>query len=65
MMAGPNLERTKQLAEVVQVPVIASGGVSTIADVKKLAGTKVGAAIIGMALYEGKLNLAEAIEAAK
>jgi phosphoribosylformimino-5-aminoimidazole carboxamide ribotide isomerase len=64
MMAGPNLERTKTLAEMVRIPVIASGGVSAISDIKKLAGTGVEAVIIGRALYEGTLNLAEAIEAA-
>jgi phosphoribosylformimino-5-aminoimidazole carboxamide ribotide isomerase len=64
MMAGPNLERTKMLAEAVRVPVIASGGVREIADIKKLAKLGVEAVIIGRALYEGTLNLAEAIEAA-
>jgi phosphoribosylformimino-5-aminoimidazole carboxamide ribotide isomerase len=65
MMAGPNLERTQMLAKAVQVPVIASGGVSKISDIKKLAETGVEAIIIGRALYEGVLNLTEAIEAAK
>ncbi len=64
MMKGPNLERTKTLAEAVQIPVIASGGVSTISDIKKLSETGVEAVIIGRALYEGTLSLAEAIEAA-
>jgi phosphoribosylformimino-5-aminoimidazole carboxamide ribotide isomerase len=65
MMAGPNLKRTKALAEAVRIPVIASGGVSKIADIKKLAETSVEAVIIGRALYEGTLNLSEAINAAK
>ena len=65
MMTGPNLERTKTLAEAVGVPVIASGGVSTVSDVRKLSETGVEAVIIGRALYEGKLNLSDAIEAAK
>lgn len=65
MMAGPNLEQTKTLAETVRIPVIASGGVSTISDVRKLSETGVEAVIIGRALYEGTLNLAEAIKAAK
>lgn len=65
MMAGPNLERTKTLAETVRIPVIASGGVSTISDIKKLSGTGVEAVIIGRALYEGTLNLTDAIEVAK
>jgi phosphoribosylformimino-5-aminoimidazole carboxamide ribotide isomerase len=64
MMKGPNIKRTKALAATVRVPVIASGGVSKIGDIKKLAKSGVEAIIIGRALYEGKLNLAEAIEAA-
>jgi phosphoribosylformimino-5-aminoimidazole carboxamide ribotide isomerase len=65
MLAGPNLERTKTLVQAVQLPVIASGGVSRIDDIKKLAELGVEAAIIGRALYEGTLNLADAINAAK
>jgi len=64
MMAGPNLERTKQVAEAVDIPVIASGGITEIADIKKLTETGVEAAIIGRALYEGTLKLADAINAA-
>ncbi|MHC4575235.1 MAG: 1-(5-phosphoribosyl)-5-[(5-phosphoribosylamino)methylideneamino]imidazole-4-carboxamide isomerase [Planctomycetota bacterium] len=63
MMTGPNLERTKELAEAVDLPVIASGGVKDIADVKKLAGLGVEAVVVGRSLYEGTLNLADAIEA--
>jgi phosphoribosylformimino-5-aminoimidazole carboxamide ribotide isomerase len=65
MMAGPNIERTKALAAAVGVPVVASGGVSAISDIRKLAKTGVEAVIIGRALYEGALNLAEAIKAAR
>lgn len=66
MLAGPNIERTKALAEAVNVPVIAAGGVTTIEDIKKLAETKViSAAIVGRALYEGTMNLAEAINLCK
>ena len=65
MMAGPNLERTKEIVQAVQLPVIASGGISQIADIKKLAELGVEAAIIGRALYEGTLNLSDAINAAK
>jgi len=64
MMAGPNLERTKTLIEAVDVPVIASGGVSTVNDIKKLADIGTNAVIIGRALYEGTLKLSDAIEAA-
>jgi len=65
MMTGPNFEQTKALVEAVDVPVIASGGVNTIEDIKKLAEFNPEAAIIGRSLYEGALKLADAIEAAK
>ncbi|GAH79784.1 unnamed protein product, partial [marine sediment metagenome] len=65
MMAGPNLERTKALVQAVEVPVIASGGVREISDIKKLAELAVEAVIIGRSLYEGTLNLSDAINAAK
>jgi len=65
MMTGPNFERTKALVEAVNVPVIASGGVNTIEDIKQLAQFNPEAAIIGRSLYEGTLKLADAIQAAK
>ncbi len=66
MMAGPNLERTKQIADIVNVPVIASGGVNSIEDIKKLIQSgNIKAAIIGRALYEGTLSLTDAIKAAE
>ncbi|UCC98231.1 MAG: 1-(5-phosphoribosyl)-5-[(5-phosphoribosylamino)methylideneamino]imidazole-4-carboxamide isomerase [Phycisphaerales bacterium] len=65
MMTGPNFERTKALVEAVDVPVVASGGVNTIEDIKKLAEFNPEAAIIGRSLYEGTLKLTDAIEAAK
>jgi phosphoribosylformimino-5-aminoimidazole carboxamide ribotide isomerase len=65
MMTGPNFERTKALVEAVDVPVVASGGVNSIEDIKKLAEFGPEAVIIGRSLYEGKLKLADAINAAK
>jgi phosphoribosylformimino-5-aminoimidazole carboxamide ribotide isomerase len=64
MMSGPNFERTKVLVQAVNLPVIASGGVREVEDVKKLAELGVEAAIIGRSLYEGTLKLADAIKAA-
>jgi phosphoribosylformimino-5-aminoimidazole carboxamide ribotide isomerase len=66
MMAGPNFERTKAVADAVDVPVIAAGGVREKDDIiklKELGGIE--AVIVGRALYEGTLDLAEAINAAK
>lgn len=66
MMAGPNLERTKALADAVQIPVVASGGVREVADIEKLIELGgIEAAIIGRALYEKTLKLSDAIEATR
>jgi phosphoribosylformimino-5-aminoimidazole carboxamide ribotide isomerase len=61
MMAGANIERTKTLVDTVDVPVIASGGISSIGDIRELAKIGVEGTIIGRSLYEGT---PEAIKAA-
>ena len=62
-MAGPNVAATAALARAVAVPVIASGGVSSMADLRALkeSGAPLDGAISGRALYEGRLDLAEAV----
>ena len=61
-MQGPNVAATAALARAVSVPVIASGGVSRIADLTALRETGVIAgAISGRALYDGAIDLAEAL----
>ncbi|MCP3900435.1 MAG: 1-(5-phosphoribosyl)-5-[(5-phosphoribosylamino)methylideneamino]imidazole-4-carboxamide isomerase [Desulfobacteraceae bacterium] len=63
MQTGPNIEATNELAQAVNIPVIASGGVSTIEDIKDLIKYKeIFGVITGRALYEGKLDLKEAIK---
>jgi phosphoribosylformimino-5-aminoimidazole carboxamide ribotide isomerase len=63
-MAGPNIEATAALARAVSIPVIASGGVSRLSDLTALRDTGVIAgAISGRALYDGALDLAEALKA--
>jgi len=64
MLAGPNVAAMREMAAAVDLPVIASGGVTSSEDVKQLAGTGVAGCIIGRALYEGKLELADALAAA-
>ena len=65
-MGGPNIEATKALARAVTIPVIASGGVSSLADLILLRNTGVIAgAISGRALYDGAIDLAEALKALK
>ena len=62
MMLGPNVEATAQLAKVSPFLVIASGGVTTVEDVRQLKdAATIDGAIIGRALYEGTIDLAEAI----
>ena len=62
-MKGPNVEATASLAGGVSTPVIASGGVSSLADLQALrdCGTVLDGVISGKALYDGALDLAEAI----
>ena len=61
-MAGPNVAATEALARAVSIPVIASGGVSSLDDLRALKATGVIAgAISGRALYDGAINLAEAL----
>ena len=63
MMNGVNVEATLELARSVTIPIIASGGVSSMADIKALCaveGEGIMGAIIGRALYEGTIDLAEA-----
>ena len=64
MLDGPNLEAMAEMAEASTVPVIASGGVTTIEDVKALLALPLGGIIIGRSLYEGRLDLAEAVRLA-
>ena len=65
MMAGPNLQAMGEMHRAVDVPVVASGGVTTAVDVENLARVGVAGCIIGRSLYEGKLTLAEAASAAE
>ena len=61
-MAGPNIPATEALARAVEVPVIASGGVSSMDDLRALQATKViSGAISGRALYDGAIDLGEAL----
>ena len=63
-MQGPNVQATADLAHAVSIPVIASGGVSSIADLQALksCGAPLNGAISGRALYDGAIDLGEALK---
>ena len=56
MLAGPNVAAMAEMQAAVDVPVIASGGVTTADDVARLAAAGLAGCIIGRALYEGTLD---------
>lgn len=68
MLQGPNLEATQALAKAVSIPVIASGGVSSLDDIRNLMAIEssgVTGVITGKAVYTGAIRLAEAISLTK
>ena len=63
MMTGVNVESTVKLAQAVNIPIIASGGITNIDDIRALCAVQdegISGAITGRAIYEGTLNFAEA-----
>jgi len=64
MLQGPNFDAMAQMNAAVDVDVIASGGVTTADDVRRLAALGLAGCIVGRALYEGTLTLAAALAAA-
>lgn len=64
MLDGPSFSALAEMAKAVSIPVIASGGVTTLEDIRQLAKLPLAGCIIGRALYEGRLNLSEVIQAA-
>ena len=64
-MMGTNHDLYRELSEKTDMQVVASGGVSSLEDVKRLRARGLYGAIIGKAYYEGAIDLAQAIEVAK
>lgn len=64
MLQGPNYEQTRKLAEAGKVPVIASGGVGSIEHIRKLKALPLWGVIVGRSLYEGAVDLREALREA-
>lgn len=65
MLKGPNLEATTALADAVSIPVIASGGFASIEDIRALLtprAEKLAGAILGRALYDGRIDAAAALQ---
>lgn len=62
MLKGPNLAATRALAERLEAPVIASGGVGSLRDLERLAELPIAGCIVGRALYEGRFRLRDARE---
>lgn len=68
MQSGPNIEETRKLAEAIDIPVVASGGVATIKDIQNLLPLEavgVIGVITGKALYSGTLDFKEALAVAQ
>ena len=64
-LKGPNKERTRELAESIDIPVIASGGVSKLQDIENLLALKksgVIGVIVGRALYDGRIDFKDVVE---
>jgi phosphoribosylformimino-5-aminoimidazole carboxamide ribotide isomerase len=63
MMSGVNIDATVKLAQALSIPVIASGGLTNLDDVRALCGVEsegIEGAITGRAIYEGSINFREA-----
>jgi phosphoribosylformimino-5-aminoimidazole carboxamide ribotide isomerase len=64
MLAGPDFEGVAKIKSMTPLPIIASGGVSSADDLKRLKELDVWAAIVGKAFYEGKIGVGEALACA-
>lgn len=61
MLVGPNVAKTKELSDATGLDIVASGGMSSIEDLKNLAKENIYGAIIGKAIYEKRIDLREAV----
>jgi len=60
MLAGPNLAALEEMIRAVKLPVVASGGIATVEDLRQVARIGADGCIVGRALYDGGLSLADA-----
>ncbi len=64
LLRGVDPKPTRELVEAVNIPVVAAGGITTVDDIRMIKETGAEAAVVGSALYTGRLTLPEAIAAA-
>ncbi len=64
MMRGPNFDGLAQMAGATDIPLVASGGVTTLDDVRKLVTMEMPAAIVGRSIYDGVMKLEEVLDVA-
>lgn len=65
MLTGPNFEQLEHMQKATAIPVIASGGVTSLEDIDRLVDMRTHGCIVGRALYEGQLDLAETLRRAR
>ena len=65
MLQGPNVEAMAAMVASARVPVIASGGITTLDDIRRLAEQGLDGCIVGRALYEGRIDLKQALSVAR
>lgn len=63
LLKGPNVAAIRQMAEATYTPVVASGGVGTLDDLRALRGLPIQGVIVGKALYEGRFTVEQALDA--
>lgn len=64
MMRGPNFDGLQQMAQATDIPLVASGGVTTLDDVRRLVQMEMPAAIVGRSIYDGVMKLEEVLDVA-
>ena len=61
MLTGPSFEQLQQMQQATSIPAVCSGGVTSLQDIQRLREMQTHAAIVGRALYEGRLDLADVL----
>ena len=65
MLEGPNLKRLEEMSAASPFPLIASGGVTTLENIRECAAMKCYGAIVGKAFYDGRMELKDALDVVK